>query len=51
MQGFSKIAAPLISISTRITVKYDEIDGGGDKLVEKLSKSQRIVKIRKTSKV
>ena len=30
--------------ATQITVAYDEVDGGGRKLVEKLSKSQKIVK-------
>ena len=30
--------------ATRITVKYDEVDGGGGKSVEKSSGSQRIVK-------
>ena len=36
--------------TVQITVKHDEIDGGGGKLVEKLSKSRRIVRSRKTSK-
>ena len=31
-------------------VKYDEFDGGGSGAVEKLSKSWKIVKSRKTSK-
>ena len=36
--------------ATQIAVKYDGVDGGGDKLVEKLSKSRRIVKSRKNLK-
>ena len=35
---------------TRITVKYDKVGGNSDKLVKKLSKSQKIVKSQKTSK-
>ena len=30
--------------ATQITVKYDEVDGGGGKSVKKSSKSRRIVK-------
>ena len=40
----------LSTSANQITVKYDKFDGGGGKLVEKSSKSQRIIKSQKTSK-
>ena len=55
IQGFNKIAAPLTSMlrtssstdsstsATQIAVEYDGVDGGGGQLVEKSSKSRRIV--------
>ena len=49
MLGTSSSTDSSIS-ATQIAVKYDEVDGGGGKLVEKSSKSRRIVKSRKTSK-
>ena len=35
---------------TQVAVEYDGVDGGGGKSVEKSSKSQKVVKSRKTSK-
>ena len=35
--------------ATQIAVEYNEVDGGDEKLVEKLSKSQRIIKKSKKS--
>ena len=61
IQGFSTIAVLLTLMlrtssstdsstsTTQIAVEYDEVDGGG-KLVEKSSKSQRIVKESKSFK-
>ena len=37
--------------ATQLVIKYDEFDGDSGKLVEKLSKSWRIIKSQKTSKV
>ena len=62
IQGFNKIATLLTSMlrtssstdsstsMTQIAVEDDGVDGGSGKLVEKSSKSRRIVKSRKTSK-